>query len=89
MILASSATTSERYLLLIVIGMFLAGTWLALAEVHNWWERETELCTKPPSRIANLLTSISNHYSKRPTIEGNPSGRETPKAAGRTPKKTA
>ena len=66
----SLMTTSERYLLLIVVGMFLVGVIMAAVEMRRWWKRQTVLCIKPPSRMFNLLSSISN-FSKRP-LERNP-----------------
>jgi hypothetical protein len=45
--------------------MFLAGTVMTVVELLQWWKRQTQLYIKPPSRIFNLLSSISN--SKAPT----------------------
>ena len=48
---------SDRYLFLIVVGMFLVGAVMAVVELLQWWKRQTELYIKPPSRFFNLLSS--------------------------------
>jgi hypothetical protein len=38
----SSMPPAERFILLVVAAMFLAGVWLAIGEVRNWQRKRAE-----------------------------------------------
>jgi hypothetical protein len=47
---------SERYIVLVLLIMFLAGTAMACGEVVKWWKRRTEAYGDRP--LANLFSSV-------------------------------
>ena len=50
-------SASDRYLLVIVVALFLVGLWLLYGELRNWVKRYAEW-EREPSAIGKLLISI-------------------------------